>query len=133
MKNIKKILVCLIIIIAIISCIHIVSYGTTDTGLTFDDPIEDPNSYIPATNWRSDNAKLIEIGGIIIGVIQALGSAAAVIALMVLGIKYMIGSTQDKANYKEAMVPYLIGAIMVFTITNVLGIFYDLIVQNLRF
>ena len=33
--------------------------------------------------------------------------------LAALGIKYMIGSVEDKANYKENMVRYIIGAVLI--------------------
>lgn len=41
----------------------------------------------------------------------------------------MIGSTQDKASYKQSMIPYLVGAIMLFTIPTLVDIVYDLVKQ----
>ena len=38
----------------------------------------------------------------------------AVIVLLILGIKYMIGSASEKAEYKKTMIPYLVGAVLVF-------------------
>lgn len=58
----------------------------------------------------------------IIGCLQIIGSIVSVITLSVLGIKYMIGSAEEKAQYKKTMGPYVIGAVMVFAITNILGI-----------
>ena len=39
----------------------------------------------------------------------------------------MIASIEDKANYKETMIPYLIGAIMIFAIPQIVGIIYDIV------
>lgn len=40
--------------------------------------------------------------------IGTIGSFVSVGALMIIGIRYMIGSTEDKANYKKSMMPYII-------------------------
>lgn len=59
----------------------------------------------------------------IIGIINVIGVVVAVIILLVLGIKYMTGSVEEKAEYKKTFVPYLIGALLVFgapTIVNVI-------------
>lgn len=91
------------------------------------DPIEDPDTYKPIYNMESNNTKLIQRGNTVLGVIRFVGSFAAVITLMVIGIRYMFASTADKASYKETMVPYIIGAIMVFAIPNIIGIIYDIV------
>ena len=62
--------------------------------------------------------------GIILGVVQVVGSLIAVIALIVLGVKYMMGTVEEKAEYKKTLLPYFIGAMMVFGISNLLGIVY---------
>ena len=31
---------------------------------------------------------------------------------MVIGVKYILGSVEEKASYKETMVPYIIGCIL---------------------
>lgn len=82
-----------------------------------------PEYYKPDSPDNASNAdKLLEIGNDIVGFLQIVGSILSVIVLVVLGIKYMVGSAEDRASYKKTMIPYLIGAIMVFAITNFLGI-----------
>ena len=39
----------------------------------------------------------------------------------------MMGSVEEKAEYKKTLKPYLIGAILVFGITNLLGIVQDIV------
>ncbi len=90
------------------------------------DPIDNPNFYKP-TDTTGNNTQFINIANVIIGIMRALGTVVAVVALMVIGLKFMFGSTSEKAAYKETMIPYLIGAIMLFTIPNILGILYDLV------
>ena len=62
------------------------------------------------------------MGNVIIGALRTVGSIVSVAVLAVLGIKYMVGSVEERATYKETMKPYLIGAVLVFAITNILGI-----------
>lgn len=117
-------------IVMILFVVLLTSYSQVFASFT--DPITDPSSYKPAANSSSNNTKLIERGNIVLGVIRFAGTFISVIILMVLGIKYMVGSIEEKANYKEAMGPYLIGAVMLFTIPNIIGILYDLVVNNIK-
>ncbi len=55
-----------------------------------------------------------ELGNKIIGVLQAVGIVVSVVVVIVLGIKYMMGSVEEKAEYKKTMMPYLIGAALIF-------------------
>ena len=104
--------------------------GEKSPSYTLEDPIKNPDAYKPKDNLTSDNTKFIEMGGSIIAAIRAIGTLIMVVALMIMGIRYMIGSTADKANYKQSMIPYLIGAIMIFAIPQMIGIIYELITNN---
>lgn len=44
----------------------------------------------------------------------AVGIVLAVIVGGVLGVKFMIASAEDKAKVKEAMIPYVIGCVVIF-------------------
>ena len=39
----------------------------------------------------------------------------------------MVGSVEEKAEYKKTMIPYLVGAIMLVGITGILNIFVGVI------
>ena len=54
------------------------------------------------------------VGKNIISVITTIGIIVAVIVLLILGIKYMMGSASEKAEYKKTMIPYLVGAVLIF-------------------
>ena len=70
--------------------------------------------------------KVTDFGGTIIGVLQVAGTIAAIVVLMVIGIKYMMGSAEEKAEYKKVMVPYIIGAVLLFAAPNIVRVVYDL-------
>ena len=57
-----------------------------------------------------NNDTLIRLGGIIVGALKIIGIIAAVVILVVLGIKYLTGTIAEKAEYKKTMIPYVIGA-----------------------
>lgn len=87
-----------------------------------------PDHYKPSsTNSVSGATQLEKIGNRIIGVVQIIGSVSSVVALIVIGIKYVTGSVEEKAEYKKTLKPYLIGAILLFGITNILAIVQNVV------
>ena len=68
---------------------------------------------------------ITNIGKRIMGVLQAVGIVIAVVVLMVLGIKYMMGSAEEKAEYKKTMIPYVIGAVLIFGATTIANAVYN--------
>lgn len=62
----------------------------------------------------SDTANITTVGGKITGIITTVGIVISVIVLLILGIKYMMGSASEKAEYKKTMIPYLVGAVLIF-------------------
>ena len=54
-----------------------------------------------------------------------MGSVVAVLILVVLGIKYMMGSTEEKAEYKKTLIPYIVGAALIFAASNIASMVYN--------
>lgn len=88
------------------------------------DPISDPSTYKPSDNSGATE-KTANIIGVLVGGVRAVGTVVAVIALTILGIKYMFGTTENKAKYKESMIPYIIGVVMLAVTINILGMLYN--------
>lgn len=83
----------------------------------------DPNDYKPDSTTEVKNGdELAKAGSKIMGTVMSIASVLAVITFSGIGIKYMLGSVEEKAQYKKTLFPYLIGAIMVFGITTVIQI-----------
>lgn len=108
MKKLVKIIPVLTAIMMIVSVVSPVFAATDPSGVTIS----------PSTAFDS-------IGGKIIGMVQAIGNILSILVLIVIGIKYMIGSAEEKAEYKKTLIPYLIGAILVFAAANVAKIVYN--------
>lgn len=85
-----------------------------------------PDDFEPAED-TSTNQKALAKAGKVVGAIQAIGNIVSIGALIVIGIKYMIGSVDERAEYKKTMLPYLIGAILVFSGANVVQLIYNVI------
>lgn len=96
------------------------------------DPIENPGSFQPGSLPEEDINKITDRANSIIGVIVTVGVVISVVTLAILGIKYMIGSVEERAEYKKSMLPYLIGSILLFAASTVVGII-GTIVQNINF
>ncbi len=113
MKKYKKILILLLVMLLLI-----IILGTT-VNATFN-----PDYYKPGSG--GSNAQLKTKARHVLGIIQVIGSVISVIALAVIGIKYMIGSVEEKAEYKKTMLPYIIGAVLVFATSNLVSILYNI-------
>ena len=86
--------------------------------------IDDPGYYQPPD---VDNySKLTDKGGIVLGTVRNIGAIVSVLGIAVLGIRYMLGSLEEKANYKETMLPFIIGIAMTVGATAIITI-----VQNI--
>ena len=58
----------------------------------------------------------------IIGIVQVICYAAAIIMLIVLGVQFITASPEGKATIKKSAIQYVIGAIIVFAAGTLLGI-----------
>lgn len=78
------------------------------------------NIMVNVTNTNASN-KVSTIGGQVLNIVRTVGSIAAVITLIILGIKYMMGSAEEKAEYKKTLTPYIIGAVLVLAAVNIVN------------
>ena len=116
MKKTSKIIVALCIILAI-TMIAVTSFAVTEVT---------PDMFNGGGIQSEDASNLIDFGGQIVAVVRTVGVLVAVVILLVLGIKYMVGSAEEKADYKKSMIPYLVGAVLIFAASAVTGIVYDM-------
>lgn len=114
MKKSIKIIATLLLAVMIISMFSTVFAADSKSAVT------DPGSLSGTGTDKFDS-----IGKKIIGMVQAIGSIVSVLILVVLGIKYMMGSAEEKAEYKKTMIPYLIGAILIFAASNIASMIYS--------
>lgn len=90
------------------------------------DPFVNPNAFKPVIE-EDDSGRFTEKAGEILGVVNVVGVVCSVCVLIILGIKYMIGSVEEKAEYKKTMLGYVIGAFLLFSATTIPNILYNLV------
>lgn len=106
-KKTMKIIVFMAIVLCIVAVTTLVS---AESGVSIEDLTGTPSSV---------SSQIGDFGNQIIGVLQGIGIVLSVIVVIVLGIKYMMGSVEEKAEYKKTMMPYLVGAALIFAASTI--------------
>lgn len=108
-----------IAIIAILVIVTIASF----TGIV--NATIQPDDYKPSDLDQTDYYKPFKMAGVILNAITVTGVVVAVITVMFLGIKYMVGSVEEKAEYKKTMMPILVGMILLFCTSTIVSIIWN--------
>lgn len=70
--------------------------------------------------------EVTDVGGTIINWIWGISIVVAVIVLMIIGLKFIIGSTEEKAKYKESLIPLVVGILILVFATTIIKILYSI-------
>lgn len=108
-KKIEKIISICLIVMAIISIA-----STTVFALS-------PSEIKPS---NVETSPITKVGGSVIGILQTVGIVLSVIVLIVIGLKYMMGSAEEKAEYKKTLMPYVVGAALIFAASALAQVVY---------
>ena len=73
-----------------------------------------------------DSTDLQTKAGKIMGMIRNVAVIASVIILMVLGVKYMLGSVEEKAEYKKSFIPLIVGIVLVVSATTIASFIFNM-------
>lgn len=83
----------------------------------------DVNTVVSGIETKADNTTVADgasnVAGTILKYAQWVAIAGAVIVLTILGIKYMMGSLEEKAAYKKSMVPLVVGCVIAVAATSI--------------
>lgn len=80
----------------------------------------DPNAYTP--NGSIDENIVTTYGGSLYNILTIIGIIVSVIALMILGLKFILASTTEKAEYKKYLLPVVIGIFIIAFIISIVGL-----------
>ena len=114
MKKVLKISILLIIIIMLIS----ISNNTFALDSYLD-------KYRPDDPKDQEVTELTNRVSIVLGAVRNIGIITSVISLMIIGVKYILGSVEEKSKYKEVLLPWVIGCIILATGTTLVSYIYD--------
>ena len=93
------------------------------------DVTENPDFWKPTENgeYYGDISALKGKAAPILAVIRNAGVIISVLTLAIIGLKSMFSSVEGKAEYKQKLLPWLIGAFMVFAMTTIPSIIFKLV------
>ena len=117
-KSIK--IISLLMMIAIMVMVATQSFAAINDG-----------SVINNVEAQANNATDVAVGasklaGTILKYAQWVAVSASVIVITILGIKYMMGSLEEKSAYKKSMVPLVVGAIVAIAATTIARILFSI-------
>ena len=117
-KNIVKVLV-----VALVAALLVVSLSTIVNAepVSFSD-IDTDTVTKNAQDSSGAASSLNRIIGAAITVVQVVGVGVAIIMLIVLAIKYISAAPGDRADIKKHAVVYVVGAVVLFAASGILGI-----------
>ena len=115
MKKTMKILRVLLLAIMLFSCFTKVFAAGT--------PIS-PADVKP--DYSTEDGGLKEKAGKIMGMIRNAAAIAAVIMVMILGVKYMLGSAEEKSGYQKSFIPLIIGIVLVVAATQIATFIFNM-------
>ena len=67
--------------------------------------------------------------GKVLGIIQNIGIVLSVIVLIGIGLRYMMGSVEEKAEYKKTLLPYFLGAVLIFSMSTIPQLIFSFMEQ----
>ncbi len=80
---------------------------------------------IKAKDNVNGTTEITNVGQSVVGILQTVGIVLSVVILIILGIKYMMGSAEEKADYKKSMLPYVVGAGIIFAASALAQVIYQ--------
>lgn len=120
MKKISKIMSAILIVMLLMTMVVPIAMAADGDG----SGLVTPGSVDGSTS-TVDVKGVTDLGNDVVRVITTIGIVISVIVLVVLGIKYMMGSAEEKAEYKKTLMPYIIGAGLVFAASTVATVVYN--------
>ena len=112
--NFKKIILFIIMFIFVLMLFETISFA----GETFN-----PDSYKGDHKLQyNDASEIFAKGAKVIKVLRNIAALVSVISLSIIGVRYMVGSVEQKAEYKQTMVPVVIGCVLVGGLSLILTI-----------
>ena len=119
LAKIQKAFIVVLFFMVILNTFTMFVFAADDAAAT----IKDPSELTGSAN--TSVIGITNIGNQLITRISTVGSVASVIVLIILGLKYMMGSAEEKAEYKKTLLPYVIGAGLVFAASAIAGIVFS--------
>ncbi len=122
MKRIKISLLILILIFVVTSIPVVSIAGDSTHGEINTGDFKDGTSVT-----TTDAGELATKTADLLATIRNIGIIIAVVMIAIIGFKYILGSLEEKASYKENMLIYVVGCFLLMMATTIPSIVYNII------
>lgn len=72
-----------------------------------------------AKGESTEIAGLKTTAGKVVKALRNISAIVAIVVITILGIKYMIGSTEERAEYKKSFIPLIVGVVVVVAAASI--------------
>ena len=117
----------LLIVIMSITNVSFAADAIDEKNMTGFDVIDNLAEWIVDNDITSE--KIQSRAQIVMGIVNVVGVISSVVVLMILGIKYMSSSIEEKAEYKKTFIYYVLGAVLLFVAPTLANIIYNISIQ----
>lgn len=118
-RNVIKVLATILLVIVLVATTVTIANATSEYKASEQNA---KDMFQKATDSTGTSDAATSIIGSIITIVQIIGVGVAIIMLIVLAIKYISAAPGDKAEIKKHAVVYVVGAIVLFAASGILGI-----------
>lgn len=137
MKKIKIMLIALMIFFSIITIVDPyyawgkITKEERDGGHTMDEIIEEGKNFIDTGKIKAEDKikqdNLQKMSNTLYNILLVTGILIALIVGMILGIKFIMGGIEEKAEIKTMIIPYIVGCVVVFGAFTIWKIVVDIL------
>lgn len=137
MKKIKIMLIALMIFFSIITIVDPyyawgkITKEERDGGHATDEIIEEGKNFIDTGKVKADDKikqdNLQKMSNTLYNILLVTGILIALIVGMILGIKFIMGGIEEKAEIKTMIIPYIVGCVVVFGAFTIWKIVVDIL------
>jgi len=89
-------------------------------------------SQFGGTTNPTGSAAAIQILSAVLSIVRTAGAGVAVVMLMTIAAKYIMASAGDRADIKKYAVNYVIGALILFGATGILGVVQNFVKASVK-
>ena len=117
-QTLKKVSIILLAVFLLFSFAQPISLAARQDAGSIINNVSNSNSEV--------DSGVTDVAGTIVNWIWGISIVVAVIVIMVIGLKYVIGSTQEKAKYKESLIPLVVGIVLIVFASTIAKILFSL-------
>lgn len=119
MKGTIKLLSILMIAIMLVSVVSVPVHAALS------DELEQLDASVKSDENQSDTSSIRAMAAKIINLIRNVAVIAGVLILTILGFKYMMGSPEEKSDYKKSLIPLVVGILVIMAASQIMAMIFS--------